>query len=117
MSSRKTTECVVLAAMPSICYYKFAQKDHAESYFQSLFLCFKLTHLITLFTDMAVLSRCQTAAGDGCGRSFINKSTPGLCAKCSLLSTLVAGSDDLENAKACFEIDCFASCFNTTYYL
>ncbi|EDR01742.1 uncharacterized protein LACBIDRAFT_333002 [Laccaria bicolor S238N-H82] len=35
---------------------------------------------------------CGTDTGDGCGRSFPNKSSPGLCAKCTKLASLMASN-------------------------
>ncbi|KAF8056186.1 kinase-like domain-containing protein [Lyophyllum atratum] len=45
---------------------------------------------------MAMRSRCQTASGDGCGRTFPNKDSAGLCRKCSLLSSLEVGTEPFE---------------------
>ncbi|KAG6836327.1 hypothetical protein H0H93_009077 [Arthromyces matolae] len=48
---------------------------------------------------MANFSQCQTASGDGCGRVFSRKVSPGLCVKCSLLSTHPPTSPEYESIK------------------
>ncbi|EDR04435.1 uncharacterized protein LACBIDRAFT_330566 [Laccaria bicolor S238N-H82] len=42
---------------------------------------------------------CGTDTGDGCGRSFPNKSSPGLCAKCTKLASLTEGSPEYDQWK------------------
>ncbi|KAF8814340.1 hypothetical protein BYT27DRAFT_6334845 [Phlegmacium glaucopus] len=47
---------------------------------------------------------CDSATGDGCARSFPNKSSPGLCEKCAKLASLTEGSseyDQWKNFKQC----------------
>ncbi|KAF8886423.1 kinase-like domain-containing protein [Gymnopilus junonius] len=42
---------------------------------------------------------CGSDTGDGCGRSFPNKSSPGLCAKCTKLASFSDGSTEYEQWK------------------
>ena len=44
---------------------------------------------------------CDFETGDGCGHSFPTKSSPGLCVKCTKLSSLTEGSADYEQWKVC----------------
>jgi hypothetical protein len=45
---------------------------------------------------------CGSDDGDGCGRSFPQKSSHGLCAKCTRLATFPANSLEYEQFKVCF---------------
>jgi hypothetical protein len=48
---------------------------------------------------MVVFSRCQNNAGDGCGCSFPQKDSAGLCNKCYMPSTLIPGTDEYVGMK------------------
>lgn len=48
---------------------------------------------------------CGSDTGDGCGRSFPNKSSPGLCAKCTKFASFSDGSTEYEQWK----VSCFVS--------
>ncbi|KAF8959843.1 hypothetical protein BDZ97DRAFT_1906085 [Flammula alnicola] len=43
---------------------------------------------------------CGSDTGDGCGRSFPNKSSPGLCAKCTRLASFMEGSAEYDQWKS-----------------
>ena len=47
---------------------------------------------------------CESDNGNGCGRHFPKKSSPGLCAKCNKLASLSEGSVDYELWKVCYWI-------------
>ena len=44
---------------------------------------------------------CESNSGDGCGRSFLNKSSVGLCAKCTKLASLEEGTPEYNQWKVC----------------
>ena len=58
----------------------------------------QLSHIVLDFQEMDF---CDSGSGDGCARSFPNKLSPGLCAKCTKLATFTEGSAEYEQWKVC----------------
>ena len=52
------------------------------------------------------LNLCSDNNGDGCGKVFVNKSAPGLCAKCRKLSSLKEGTPEYNAWKVSYALMC-----------
>lgn len=75
----------------SIHLYKCACYMALDSHISS-----EVLHLLVIMS----LQLCHSEDGDGCGGHFVNKKTPGLCAKCSKLASLSDKPSELEKWKA-----------------
>jgi hypothetical protein len=62
-----------------------------------LSLCFEqllIRHCDFEHASLSSMNICDSETGDGCGVFFSRKVSPGLCAKCTKLATLVEGSPE-----------------------